>query len=597
MTAAYKYRIVLILSLATVVTYANTLKNGFVWDDGTLVTQNNTIRNSTYLDAAFTSELFHDNPTSIAYYRPLQTVSYMIDYLFWGLNPFGYHLTNLLLHLFCVLLVWSVAQRIIQQRMPAFLVAMLFAVHPVNTNAVAYVAGRADLLALAGMLASFLLFLHYRAMQQDARFVRTVVFAASIICYLLALFSRENALLLPMLILLYCLTLDQTEKGKLNHALAATAPFAIIAASFIAWRWLVLASCAKPWLSEGTMPVASRIQVFFRAMAAYAGMIVWPVQLQMDRQLTGTSGWLHVQTLAGVLILAGIVWTMCWSYRNSRVAFFGFCWFAITLLPLLLFNLVAAVAEHWLYVPSIGLYLAFVVVYAHVVERTDTGVQHMIRHVVGFACVIALAALTARTILRNRDWATDTSLYRASGQVASQSLRVQVNLAHMHLVSGQLDQAMNEFLELERRCQRGPLVLIVKGNLAASYHLRGDLERAIAKNEECLALDPGDVDARLRLAQIWEQRGDFVRAQRSYIAATAANTTVAPRLSLAVFLLNHDRLKEALHAVEEAYELEPGNADVFNLLGRILVRRGQMETAREAFAMAHGLDRYAETAR
>jgi tetratricopeptide (TPR) repeat protein len=589
----YKYRAALILALATIIAYANTLRNGFVWDDGTVVTQNHSIRNSTYLDAAFTSELFHDNPTSIAYYRPLQIVSYMIDYFFWGLNPFGYHLTNLLLHLLCVLLVWSVAERIIQQRPPAFLVALFFAIHPVNTNAVAYVAGRADLLALAGMLASFLLFLHYRAMQQDARFVRTAVFAASILCYLLALFSRENALLLPLLILLYCLTLDRTEKGKLNHALAVTAPFAIIAAVFIAWRWLVLASCAKPWLSEGTMPGALRIQIFFRAVAAYAGMIIWPVQLQMDRQLTGGSGWLHVLTLAGVLILTVIVWMMFWGYRNSRAVFFGLCWFTITVLPLLLLNLVATVAEHWLYVPSIGFYLAFVAVCAQAIERTNTGIQHMVRHVVGFACVIVLAALTARTIFRNRDWATDASLYRSSGQVASQSLRVQVNLAHMHLVSGQLDQALIEFSELERRCQRGPLVLIVKGNLAAAYHLREDLERAIAKNEECLALDPGDVDARLRLAHIWEQRGDFVRAKRSYIAASAASTMLSPRLSLGVFLLHHDRLKEALHAVEEAYELEPGNADVFNLLAGIFARSGQIEKAREAFAMARSLDRHA----
>jgi Flp pilus assembly protein TadD len=321
-------------------------------------------------------------------------------------------------------------------------------------------------------------------------------------------------------------------------------------------------------------------------------MLVWPVHLQMDRQLTTGDGWLHVLTLAGVLILAGIVWLMYWSYRASRIVFFGLGWFLITLLPMMALNLVATVAEHWLYLPSFGFYLVLVVVCSRVIERTAAATRHKLQQAAAFACVIALAALTARTILRNRDWATDSSLYLQTGQSAPQSLRVQVNLAHMRLASGQLDQALSGFLDLERHCQRGPLVQIVKGNLAAVYYLQGDLARAVAKNEECLQLDPGDSDAWLRLAEIWEQRGDFAHAKRSYIAATAVSTTVKPRLLLGMFLLHHDRLKEALQTVEEAYELDPGNAEVFSLLGMILAQNGQMRKAREAFEMARELDRH-----
>jgi Flp pilus assembly protein TadD len=591
--APTKHRTALVLALATVIAYANTLTNSFVWDDGTLVTRNSFIRNSIYLDTAFTTDLFHDSPASVAYYRPLQTISFMVDYFLWGVKPFGYHLTNLLLHLTCVLLVWLVAERLTQERMLAFLVAMFFAVHPVNTNAVAYVSGRADPLALVGMLGSFLLFLHYRSIPQDARPARTAAFAASMICFVGALLSRENALILPFLIFLYCFIVDAPEKAKLSYALASVAPFAILSTSFIVWRFMVLDSCAKPWLSEPVMPIALRIQVFFRAVATYTNLLVWPSHLQMDRRLADGDGWLHALTLVGVLATVGVAWVMRWSYRASRLAFFGLCWFVVTLLPMVAMpGLVAVVAEHWLYASSVGFYLAVGAICAYMLKRSDTVTAHRLRQGAAFACVIALVALTARTIRRNQDWATDSSLYSQTKQSAPQSLRVQVNLAHMHLTSGQSDQALEEFLQVERQCHRGPLVQIVKGNLAAAYFLKGDLERAVAKNEECLQLDPNDTDARLRLAEIWEQRGDLTRAKRNYVAASASNTAAKPRLLLGRFLLRHRQIEESLQIVEEAYELEPGNAEVFNLLGAILVENGHPGKAREAFEMARDLDRH-----
>ncbi len=153
-------RMLLGLVLLTVLAYGNTTQNGFLWDDQPHIVENSHIRNHYYLGIVFRSDLFHSpSATAVPYYRPMQTVSYMADYALWGLNPFGYHLTNLALHLGCVLLLTLLVEQFSQNRWLAGGVAAVFAVHPVLTNAVAYVAGRADSLAFGFMLAAWLLLL------------------------------------------------------------------------------------------------------------------------------------------------------------------------------------------------------------------------------------------------------------------------------------------------------------------------------------------------------------------------------------------------------------------------------------------------------
>lgn len=592
-----KSHVILILALVTFIAYAKTLPNRFVWDDEGFVTQNNVIRNSTYMDTVFTSDLFGDNPTSVAYYRPLQTISYMADYFFWGLNPFGYHLTNIALHLLCVILVWLMVERLGASRLLGTLTAIVFAVHPVNVNAVAYVSGRADPMSFAPILGSFLLFLRYRSASGNSPLTRTLLFTASMLCYVLALFSRESALLLPVMIVLYEFTLSPSAGLKLRKAIPAAAPFALITIAYVLFRSAVVESQGKALFVEANAPVIVRVQLVFAAISTYIGLLIWPVHLQMDRHFIPGSLWLHVMTVAGVLAVVAFVWTMRWSYRNSRLTFFGLSWFAITLLPLTgTLNLVATVAEHWLYVPSVGFYLAVGILWTRALDESPLFAGSGARRIAGYACALVLLALTARTIVRNRDWADDTTIYSHTKQAAPQSLRVRCNLGHLYLVEGQFDKALDELLVAEQRCRPGALLQIIKGNLAVAYFAKGDTDRAVAKNEECLQLDPNDTDAWLRLANIWEQRGDFVQARDHYLRATASTTSVKPRILFGMFLLGSDRLQEALWTVNEAYAIDPGNAEVFNLLGAILVQNNQFLKAREAFEMARTLDRHSPNA-
>ncbi len=488
----------------------------------------------------------------------------MADYALWGLTSSGYHLTNLLLHLTCALLLALLLEQLTANRLLAFTVATLFAVHPILANAVAYVAGRADSLAFAGMIAAWLLW----------RQRHPLFFTLSMLCYLGALCSRENAFLFPLLIFLHGLTL---ERKHWRHAVLDALPFALLAVAFAFWRHSVLSIHGVVPPTQWSVPWTVRLQLPLRALATYIGLLAWPAHLQMERQVVLGGGWLYVLTVAGTLAAAGLVLLA----RRSRLACFGVCWFTVTLLPVSgLFSLNATVAEHWLYVPCVGLFLALV----SVIPPTRTAA------VVG---ALTLAALTARTIVRNLDWRNAMVFYTRTKSVAPYSAAVRSNLGLEYVATGQTNRALSELLAAT---QLAPESVHARNNLAAFYLRQGDIGRSEAVAEETLRLSTDNTSALLRLAAVWEQRGDFRKARLCYLRALGHSLSVPLRLEYGQFLLRQRQCSEALQIAEEACALEPPNAEAHNLRGAVLADSGRFAEAQSAFERARSLDRHSPNA-
>ena len=586
-------RMLLGLVLLTVLAYGNTTQNGFLWDDQSHIIENSHIRNHHYLGIVFRSDLFHRHAaTAVPYYRPMQTVSYMADYALWGLNPFGYHLTNLALHLGCVLLLALLVEQLSasfcgreparglsmqtpspaasrlaatgrNHRWMAVAVAGLFAVHPVLTNAVSYVAGRADSLALGLMLTAWLLLLRGGSL----------CFAAALVCYLGALCSRENAFLFPLLLLLHGLIKERSWRRGLWTAL----PFALLLLAFAVWRHAVVSLQGPVTHGSWALPGWVRLQIPFRALATYLGLLVWPGHLQMERQVVVGGAWLHFLTVAGVLAVAGLVVLA----RQNRLACFGVCWFAVTLLPVSgLFSLNATVAEHWLYVPCVGLFLAV----AAIVPQ---------QRAAAIALAAVLVALAGRTMVRNRDWQDGKRLFAQTKEAAPHSTAARVNLGLEYALAGETNRALKEWIS---SLQVSPGDAYVWNNLAAFYLKQGDLVRAEAVAEESLRQAPGNVGALLRLADVWEQRGNFGKARLCYTRALAQNLSVSLRLEYGQFFLRQQRPVGALEMAHEALALEPPNAEAHNLLGVALAEIGRFDEAQKAFEDARRLDRHSRNA-
>ena len=189
----------------SIIVYLNCLQNSFVYDDDSTIINNYFIRHWSNLPDLFTNRYFVLSAELT--YRPVVTLSYFIDYAFWHLNPLGYHLTNILIHAINSVLVFIFAFQVFKNRKSAFISALFFSSYPLFSEVVNAVGFREDLLAFMFLILAFICYL--KANQQ--RYI--LYYPMSLFCYLLSLFSKEMAITLPVLIILY----DTVFKGFLSR--------------------------------------------------------------------------------------------------------------------------------------------------------------------------------------------------------------------------------------------------------------------------------------------------------------------------------------------------------------------------------------------
>ena len=212
--------LIIILGL---IAYANSFSNPFMWDDENLIVTNPYIKNIQLVKNLFTKDLAFGTQFS-NFYRPLQSLSFELDYYLWGLNPFGFHLTNLLLHIACALVIYFLFCLIFPAAKSIGLItALLFLVHPIQTEAVTYISGRADPQASLFMLLSIFFYIKHSL---KTRPKNRPYLLASVVCFILALLSKETALILPLLILLFelCFLRDSSWYGISNHPIPLRDP-------------------------------------------------------------------------------------------------------------------------------------------------------------------------------------------------------------------------------------------------------------------------------------------------------------------------------------------------------------------------------------
>jgi len=223
----------LLISLALIIftgilTYANSLQGQFLWDDESLVQYNPYIKNWSYLQKIFTSRLGSMAKEAGAFYRPVQTFTYLLDYSVWRLDVFGYHCVNMAWHILVALSIFCLIQVLFQKGKLSLLTALLFVTHPIHTEAVSYISGRADSLVSFFMILSYILYLKH-----DQK--RGVMFTGAMtMSYILALLSKEISLVLPLLIWMYHYTFKKPFHKKAFSALVGT----IVV--YILWRWIVI---------------------------------------------------------------------------------------------------------------------------------------------------------------------------------------------------------------------------------------------------------------------------------------------------------------------------------------------------------------------
>ncbi|MEE9500101.1 MAG: tetratricopeptide repeat protein [Candidatus Omnitrophota bacterium] len=530
--------VILFIICAVLICYANSFRAPFLWDDEVLILRNHYIKSWNYLRPIFSTSHFRGGGEGGNFYRPLQIVTYSFDYSLWKLNPFGFHLTNLILHCLAGLAVYFLITKISTNNLIGLFSALFFVVHPVHTETVTYIAGRADILAAVFLLFAFLSFMKIPTTSCAKRYLYWV---ASCLLYIFALLSKESALIFLFLTLFYGLCF--VRKKEFKPWIPIYISFLLISGVYVFIRAVILAFPETRSLSLiAQAPLFLRFITIPKIWLIYFGLLILPVYLHMERHFLLTSVgdpyfWL------GLILLVLTFWLLKLTYRRSRIAFFYSGWFVIALIPVLnIVPLNATMAEHWLYLPAIGFWALVVTGIGRFFRQTSKKYKRIF---LILACLFFLF-YCGRTILRNFQWRDPLRLYAHDLKYSPQSF-------------------------------------LLHNNLGVELFRRGELERAGREFQAAVKISPRYATSHNNLGVVLENQGRMEEALAHYQVAIGLNNYILAYGNLGRGYLKIKQPEKARAILEKGQELHPQDVEITYYLAIAYFEERKFAQAREKF--------------
>ena len=402
-----------LLILLAVIPYLNTLLNGFVHDDAPQILENPYVRSFGHLKAIFSTTVWsYLGEVGVTnYYRPMMTFGYLICYQLYGPFAYGFHLANLFLHAATVCILFFVSIEVFKDRSLAWLAAGLFALHPIHSESVAWIAAVTDLQVTLFYLLGFWCYLRV-ARPGGGKSQRAQL--GMVLCLGLGLLSKEQALTLPMLATLYeHFYRDDRQETTWWQKGSRYGMLWLVAVAYLVFRTQAFGALAP--VQRADLNWAEAILSAFALVGQYLGKLLWPVHLNAFYLLEKSTTFLDPRVLIGVgaLILCAVAFALFWR-RDRRVSF-GILWLLATLAPVLNAQWLPANAftERYLYLPSVG----FCWILAWVGTRWWIWAKErgrVWRRVTALALAVLVLLSVARIVTRNRDWKDDITYYTST---------------------------------------------------------------------------------------------------------------------------------------------------------------------------------------
>lgn len=468
--------------------YFNCLFNNFVWDDEEQIVKNAVIQNPANLSYLFRSGTFYGGGAGLSgwFYRPLVTLSYMVNFRIWKLNPFGYHLFQLILHLINASLIFLIFSELYRKETKAeksspffaFLMAIIFAIHPAITEGVAYIASVGEVLYTFFALSALLLILAVpRFARPPLAKAATAAFPLSIF---FALLSKEAAMSIVPIIWFY-LFLFRRSKQALPWVVTSLGVIFFYLYIRLGVVGLPISHPRYALIAEASL--SARLLTVPYELFSYIKLFFFPKDLAISQHLVVTQlSDFRFWGLALVLLILFFVALWLFKTTSSKVLLFSFFWFLISIgLVLNIFPLDMTIAERWFYFPFIGLLGVFGVA-AREVSKSKVFKNPS---VIATIFSIWLLFLGGRTIVRNVDWRDGLTLYSHDIKYSQPSFDLENNLGVELFRVGRYEEAKKHF---ERSIALQPKWWFAHNNLGAVYQREGDLKKARELYERSIGL-------------------------------------------------------------------------------------------------------------
>jgi Flp pilus assembly protein TadD len=578
--------ILLFLVVLVFSVYSNSLQGDFVYDDTFFIKENPLIRDLSNLPNMFTSAFWESSSRpSKTFYRPLVVLTYAVNFALGGFDPLGYHMLNVLIHVINTLLVFFVVYHIFRQMILSALVGLLFGLHPINTEAVAWVSGRTDLLGTFFSLSALALyvFAHPPSGCDQPEAKRALLLRiGSLLAFLMGLFAKENTATIVGVLVLYEVAMRTFTPQKIRRI----GPYLVVLGAYLGWRVAVLGSLearpphmvANPLIEE---PFHFRLLTGIVIFGKYLWLLLFPARLAVDYSFNtipvARTLWELRVVLPGLAALGILLlWVFCW--RRNPLIFFGIGFFLVTcslIFANALFPFGAIVGERFMYLPSVGFVTA-------VVGLFQWGTGFFPPKVRTFSIGLIVAVVTAgffiRTWQRNYDWRDDFSLFFSGVKINPNSALLRFSLANQYFKRGELDRSRFHYLKaLEIYPEFGKAYLGL-GNVALAEKNYPEAVKYLSKAVKML---PQFDEAHILLGVAYHGINKLDEAQKETEIAlrlNPKNSQIYNNLAN-IFFLKGD-LSKAMALWHKAAEINPFNAEALYNLAVQYEKMGKRKTAR-----------------
>lgn len=586
----YYFPILLIICISFLV-YLNALRNGFVWDDMVLIADNEGIKKWDSFPENFVRDFFDTTDDTIefkyGYYRPIISLSYMIDYALWGIEPRGFHLSNIIFHTMSCILVYLIFNSLFNNRSISIITSLLFACHPIHTESVTWISGRTDIIAGMFFLAAFYLYqkaIHSPLASEGNGSLRNrkrvklfftkskIFYACSIILFALAMLCKEMVATLPFLIIAYThyfVGSKNWRQWKTSLPLSIPYFFVILLYGIIRFVILGIHTVDNPGGEEmkGFYPTTLS---FAKTIFIYLFKLIYPVHLSAYIQNPMSFSLSEPAAILSVFGVAILIFLLVWLKKRWAGMSFLILFYLVTLLPLSNFIRISApwdmgfvTAERFLYIPSLG-FCGIISVLLITAWKAWKRSFSLLRYTTISLFIALLIFYSGQTLLRNRDWIDEKTFF-------SKTLKEAPNAALLHHAMGNVyvrEENYEKALEYyHNSLELYPLYHAAYNNIGTIYSKHALYDEAITAFKEAIKINPDYIQSHFNLGTTYYQKGMTEDASREFTIVLAFNKNyVKAHNNLGIIYAEKGLLNEAIAEFEEVLRHEPHNEKARNNL-------------------------------
>lgn len=580
-----KILLYLFLVVVGIIPYINSLKNPLIWDDIELIFNDPNIKQPKNFMKFFSSQYWRlEFQSRKNTYRPLRAISFVVDYLIWRRNSFGYHLTNVLLNAVAVVLAYVFIKTISGSELIGVLTAVVFAVLPYHVETVTWVKNRTEILSFIFFILSLIYFMKSVYDGDNFRVVYRFLLV-SILFFVLSLMSKENAVMLPFVVFTTLLL----KKENIKRVLTLSLPYFVVFAIYIVYNFTNFVSELGN-TCEFVFSSLEKILIVPATIYEYIKIFIWPFPLNAERSVDIPKSFFSAAVGVVLIYVITTVILLNEDLKQNRLTY-GFAMLNILLLLIPISNIVhfigREIAEQRMYTPS--LFFSYLVLLLITGGKNLKFVEFATKHPLRIICIVCLVLFNGVvTYGRNFDWRDEETFWKKTVEVSPLNLRARYNLAMAYRAKGDYAQAIDV---LTKTLQLSPDYYHALFGLGVCYEETGKYQQAIECFNKVLSLVPQHQQSLIHLGRIYTAVKDYQTAIKIYKEAlNLGNVSCSVYYNLAIAYENCGDTKSAIEYYKLASQKTKDDAFYYTSLGVMYEKSKDLEKAKECYLKSLQID-------